>query len=689
MPEHCHKIALLLVVLHLCAGALTSCGTGRDEDSPYSSGCDNASLVTIAQGPGYPDISFPVNQLVVYTEDNMTRSEFLGLLQSMPGARVIGQLPSAGIYQLAVAATTIAELDAARSKLAALEGIGGAFYNMRRSNLEDVGSCPVQPDVGLSDCSEYDKLPYYQIGYYTALEIMQGLRDKLTMHPVTIGIVEMGYDRNAEFDDVVIENVSERSDNGTRRELSSDPVFQSHGTSVAGLICADNDGLGVNGLASTLAGSKLRVVMANSGFEDPLWMGDCLAMAMTASDGRADIVNSSFGYGPFDNATSFLARDIVAGFTLVMNSFPQVLFVNAAPNSEVELTGTNHAPAGIRLSNSLTVSRWQHEHADRRVTRSGYGALVDIAGPGDSIKTVVAGGSITARSGTSFATPIVAAAAALLKAVGGPGLSPPEIKALLLDPAFHGERCEPGAGIQLSFAFPLVDLLWQEYQGEPWAEEYLADAGGLQHTVPEIVSSRLCESTWLTVDAFGTYELNALGDCPSGIAMTLSPDGTQWHMFAANLANPAGDLAEATISSAADAFALQTSYSFPEHNFFALVTDDDLIDEQCRSVDPQDGDFSFKGTANGGSYRFTRCSITERTSDGKPKYLRVDVDFNGTMVGYATTYYPSDPVLPIVTDELPTSFSGLIKDVRVATVDPFGTFSQAVEEACLAQGSGP
>lgn len=681
------KTISVFILLFVCAGALINCGTKRDENAPYSTGCDNASLVTIKQSPGYPDITFPVNQLIVYTEDNMTRSEFLALLGDRRDLRVIGQIPSIGVYQLGVDATTIEELKAIRQEIVAVSGIGGAFYNIRRSNLADVGSCPVQPDVGLDDVSEYDKLPYYQTNYYTALEIMQGLRDKLTLHPVTIGIVEMGYDRNAEFDDIVIENVSERSDNGTRRELSSDPVFQSHGTSVAGIICADNDGTEVNGLASTLIGSSLSVVMANSGFDTPLWMGDCVAMAMTVIDGGADIVNASFGYGPFDNATSFEAREIIAGFTMAMNRFPDVLFINAAPNENVELTGNNQAPAGIRLSNSLTVSRWQHDHPERRVENAGYGAVVDISAPGEKIKTVIPNGIITPRGGTSFATPMVVSAAALLKAIGGPGLSPEEIKTLLLDPSFHADRCEPGGGIQLNFAYPLVDLLWQEYQGEQWAEEYLSQEDGLQHTVPEIVASRLCESTWLTIDYLSTYELNETGDCPSGIAMTMSPEGTQWNVFASNLVNTAGDLAELTISDSTSVFALHNNYDLSSQELFAAVIDDDMINEQCRSVDAQDGDFSFKGFSNGGSYRFTRCSITERTSDGKPKYMRVDVDFSGTMLGYITTYYPSDPVLPIVTDELPTSFSGLVKDVRISTLDPLGTFSQAVEEACLEQNT--
>jgi len=205
--------------------------------------------------------------------------------------------------------------------------------------------------------------------------------------------------------------------------------------------------------------------------------------------------------------------------------------------------------------------------------------------------------------------------------------------------------------------------------------------------VPEIVSSRLCESTWLTVEDFGTYAFDENGGCPSGISMFLSPDGMQWTVGATNLTSATGDFGQVTLEGSAAPFSLHTNYAFPEHGLSVFITDGDLRDAQCRSVNPRDGDFTFKGTANGGFYSFTRCSIAERTSDGQPKYLRVDVDYSGSIFGAVTTFYPSDPALPFVIDELATSFSGLIKDVRVTTADPLGTFSPAVEEACLAQSS--
>ena len=101
------------------------------------------------------------------------------------------------------------------------------------------------PDVGLIALASLTVFPIGQTDYYTALEIMQGVRDLITMHDVTIGIIESGHSPNDEFDDITIENVSERNPWGERIELDS---TDEHGTAVAGLICGDNDAQGITGL---------------------------------------------------------------------------------------------------------------------------------------------------------------------------------------------------------------------------------------------------------------------------------------------------------------------------------------------------------------------------------------------------------------------------------------------------------
>ena len=121
---------VLLSLAALCIILCVGCGDKRDADAPYTSGYDPAKLVTIQQAEGYPDIQFPVNQLVVYTEEGMTRQEFLNLIDKMKDIKLIGQVPSIGFYQLEVKAQTTAELDQVMASLRAVEGIEGATYNL-------------------------------------------------------------------------------------------------------------------------------------------------------------------------------------------------------------------------------------------------------------------------------------------------------------------------------------------------------------------------------------------------------------------------------------------------------------------------------------------------------------------------------------------------------------------------------
>ena len=657
---------------------MNGCIDNRPEDEPYSDGYDPAKLTTISQEDGYPDIQFPVNQLIVYTEEGVEREEAVAFFDAVEGVKLIGQIPSIGFYQVEVHADTIDELKEFKDMLIAQPEIKGSSYNMLLADNADVGSCPVQPDVKLPEQLEMDIEPYYQTKYFTALEIMQGLRDIITLHPVTIGILEDGYADNQEFDDSTIENYSERKATGRRIPLLNDE----HGTEVAGIICGDNDGQGINGLASTLVGDRLSVVMARP--KANLFFETCIAMALMIVQGGADIINGSFSHPPFSDPSADWAMEIKAGYTEVMNHFPDVLFVFSAGNDGVEMDGNNTAPGGIRLDNSLTVSAWQHDDPSSRVSGFNYGDVVDISAPGDMVAVVGVNGLVRWESGTSFSTPMVTSAAALLKSIGGGTLSPIEIKTLMLDPSFHGERTEPGGGIQLSFAHPLVDLLWQQYQSFDWAEFILDSNRDGLHDIPEIIESTICEGTGVTIPEFGTFSLDQEYPCNPGISMFLEPAGSSWDIYLAHLTNDVNDEMGVSIMGGAEIFELNQSYPFSDENTLTLnITCDNMIDEtDCTFEDPIDGDFTLLVSSTTGTFSFTRCSISERTSTGEPKYLSIDVMFDCSVKGAVTTYYPSDPIFPIDVDEITTNAKGWIKNIRALTMDPLGTFNEHVEQVC-------
>jgi hypothetical protein len=280
---------------------------------------------------------------------------------------------------------------------------------------------------------------------------------------------------------------------------------------------------------------------------------------------------------------------------------------------------------------------------------------------------------------------MVVSAAALLKSIGGDALSPQEIKNLLLNPTFHTVRTNPGGGIQLTYSHPLVDLLWQQYQSEDWAQKYLSGEGEGQHTIPKIVATRICEEPTVEVAEFGIFTMNEADPCRSGVSMFLAPDGSTWSIAAANLKNESNDRIDVAVNNATTQFAIDSPYEITPSSIpmTLIITDDDLIDDSCRRVDAADGDFRYQGGCTSGSFVFTNCSVTQRTPDGKPKYLSLEIRFYTSVEGFLTTYYPSDPALPLDIKEKNTTMSGSFQNVMVLTVDPMGTFTQAVEDACL------
>jgi hypothetical protein len=71
---------------------------------------------------------------------------------------------------------------------------------------------------------------------------------------------------------------------------------------------------------------------------------------------------------------------------------------------------------------------------DARASFSNYGSFIDIAAPGVQVKTTLKGGGYGWGTGTSFSTPVIAGAYALMMAAN-PGLSPAQLDSVLFSTA--------------------------------------------------------------------------------------------------------------------------------------------------------------------------------------------------------------------------------------------------------------
>jgi hypothetical protein len=166
-----------------------------------------------------------------------------------------------------------------------------------------------------------------------------------------------------------------------------------HGTIVAGIIAAKNNGTGMIGVASGAKVVALRVF-------DDAGQGT-MSRAISAVNhvinvaAAGDVVNMSLGGGissTLDNAVKTAAAK-------------GIMFAIAAGNSAVDCI--NNSPARVDATNVYTVSAM--DSYNRFASFSNYGTPVDFAAPGVSVTSTANNGSlVNATSGTSFAAPHVA-----------------------------------------------------------------------------------------------------------------------------------------------------------------------------------------------------------------------------------------------------------------------------------------
>jgi serine protease len=185
-----------------------------------------------------------------------------------------------------------------------------------------------------------------------------------------------------------------------------------HGTHVAGIIAATaNNSLGVAGLAQ---GVKVMAIRA-LGDDGSGWGSDVSQGIVYATDHGASAINLSLGGGEDD-----VTRTAVA-YAVSHN----VVVAAAAGNQRAEGNPVSY-PAAYPDVIGVAASDDTNEIADF----SNTGAYVDVTAPGVDIASTYPPSSYAYLSGTSMATPFVAAAAGLLKAAD-PTLTPARITSAL------------------------------------------------------------------------------------------------------------------------------------------------------------------------------------------------------------------------------------------------------------------
>ena len=174
-----------------------------------------------------------------------------------------------------------------------------------------------------------------------------------------------------------------------------------HGTHVAGIIAAANDGIGVTGAAYSASIMPVRVLDNNGSGTT----ADVVAGIRFAADNGADVINLSLGGGGSSQAMADAVQ-----YASELGS----VVVMAAGNSG---GSSPEYPAAYALNHGLAVGAVdQNGNLASFSNRSGDIELDYVTAPGVNIYSSIPGNRYASYSGTSMATPVVAAAAATLSA---------------------------------------------------------------------------------------------------------------------------------------------------------------------------------------------------------------------------------------------------------------------------------
>ncbi|MDZ7623999.1 MAG: S8 family serine peptidase [Ignavibacteriaceae bacterium] len=180
----------------------------------------------------------------------------------------------------------------------------------------------------------------------------------------------------------------------------NDPLDeQGHGTYISGIAAAQtNNFTGIAGAAPNIKLMNLRAFDPGGyGEED-----DVAAAILYAVQMGVKVLNMSFG----DYSFSFVLRDVVQ-FAYSQN----MVLVGSSGNQNSSLP---HYPSGY----SEVICVGNSTQDDFRAGNSNYGSTLDLMAPGTQIVTTARNNNYASISGTSAATPHVAAAAALILSLG-------------------------------------------------------------------------------------------------------------------------------------------------------------------------------------------------------------------------------------------------------------------------------
>ncbi len=409
----------------------------------------------------------PANQVCVIIEEGKGKKDAESIAKQLSGT-IVGEMEYIQLYQIEIASTSAEQLEKAIEAARAHPAVTSAFPNQiitSKLTIEGKRCSPLNDPMydGGNDRT------YDMVGLQEAWDYIKA--SGVTLNAARVGVLDSaiysrsGHDFSPELH---LPDTSGRYPAGKVQVHISDPADDltnnlskntqgalrhgglSHGTMVTHVIGAD-PGSGTAGIAGIL-GDKLQIsfnnVFSGSGASelqtpdpnDPTqYQGysiKALVLMQRQIQNNVKVINLSLGPEKPEQSNSFINEAYRRFFTRMQQDHPDVVFVAAAGNESGALNGNNYGPGGLSLPNVITVgaldpqgqsaSFTNHATGNGEVTLSANGARVPV-GLDPQGKPVLA-------NGTSFSTPQVTAAIALLQSIR-PGLNASAIKEILVQTA--------------------------------------------------------------------------------------------------------------------------------------------------------------------------------------------------------------------------------------------------------------
>ena len=302
-----------------------------------------------------------------------------------------------------------------------------------------------EPNYNVYEFSEPNDT-YYQNGKQAVLDLIGAKKlwnFDIDCSDVTVGVMDSGIQTNHEdlIDNIWVntgEIVGDGIDNDGNGYIddiygwncgdsNGDVSYVSnHGVHVAGIVSAVTDNS--KGVASVARNAKIASIkIFNSSGKSTL--SYIIEGINYAKKNDINIINCSFGGAGWGSTSVSIVKSAI-------EAVPDIFFVIAAgniatstPQPDNDQTAVYPSQLTKDLDNVISVANTTS--SDELSSTSHYGATsVDIAAPGTGIYSTIPTSSYGTMSGTSMATPMVASAVAVMRAVN-PNISAKEIKETL------------------------------------------------------------------------------------------------------------------------------------------------------------------------------------------------------------------------------------------------------------------